>query len=100
MKIDNNGLSPGNVSPREVGQKEAGRTARSAEQTASAPADRVALSDGARLLGELRAAAGAEPEIDQSRVNSIKARISEGTYHVDPGRLASNFLELESLLDQ
>lgn len=100
MKIDNNGLTPGNVSPRELAQKSSERVASATEQSAKAAVDEVALSGGARLLGELQAASAAEPEIDQSRVASIKARIADGTYHVDPNRLASNFIELESLLDQ
>ena len=100
MKIDNNGLTPGNVSARELGQKGPERAAPSTDSSARSATDAVALSDGARLLGELRAVASTEPEIDQSRVANIKARIADGTYHVDPNRLASNFLELESLLDQ
>ena len=60
----------------------------------------MSLSGSARLLNELQSTIAAEPEIDQDRVATIKARIEAGTYHVDPDRLASSFLELESLLNQ
>ncbi len=36
------------------------------------------------------------PPFDQVRVDAIRTAISEGRYHVDPQRLAQNFLRIES----
>lgn len=41
-----------------------------------------------------------QSEVDQGRVESIRQAIADGTYHVDPNRLAEQFLGLESLIDQ
>lgn len=39
-------------------------------------------------------------EIDGQRVEDIRQAIADGTYHVDPSRLAERFLELETIIDQ
>ncbi len=38
----------------------------------------------------------ARPPFDQARVDAIRTAISEGRYHVDPQRLAQNFMRIES----
>jgi len=38
----------------------------------------------------------ARPPFDQARVDAIRSAISEGRYHVDPERLAQNFIRIES----
>lgn len=37
--------------------------------------------------------------VDEQRVQTIRQAISDGTYHVNPERLAAHFLELETLIE-
>ncbi len=68
-------------------------------------ADRADAGDGVKLSKDAAALAEvtlgqSEPAFDQSRVDAIRLAISEGRYHVDPERLASNFARIESQLEQ
>jgi negative regulator of flagellin synthesis FlgM len=64
-------------------------------ETASAP--EVALSPEAQMLS---GPATGQSEIDAAKVERIRAAIAEGRYHVDPVRLAENFMNLEGQLAQ
>jgi len=55
--------------------------------------DDIELSEAAQTLREV--SADTRAPFDQSRVESIRQAISEGRYHVDPERLASNFMRIE-----
>lgn len=99
MKIDNNSLQTTNAQTREVSQRTTELGGRGSGKSGSA-SERVSLSGDARLLNQLQSTIRQQPEVNQDRVDGIKARIEAGTYHVDPEKLASSFLELESILDQ
>ena len=58
----------------------------------------VELSSVAQTLRSITE--DARPPFDQARVDAIRSAISEGRYHVDPQRLAHNFLRIESELFQ
>ncbi|MEL0027592.1 MAG: flagellar biosynthesis anti-sigma factor FlgM [Perlucidibaca sp.] len=47
------------------------------------------------LLARATALAGAAPEIDQGRIDSIKDAISRGEYRVDPEATARAFIDME-----
>ena len=77
----------------------------SSESTANAEAKAAAvkdveLSDQARAISELVDSVAEQPAFDADRVADIQAAIAEGRYHVDPERLAVNFMNLENLIDQ
>lgn len=55
----------------------------------------VDLSGDASRLTRLEAEVRDLPEVDESRVEAIRAQIAEGRYHVDPERLAERFISLE-----
>lgn len=55
--------------------------------------DGVELSEAAQTLRE--ASGDKRVPFDQSRVDAIRQAISQGRYHIDPERLASNFMRIE-----
>jgi negative regulator of flagellin synthesis FlgM len=63
-------------------------------------ADEVQLSGQARALQQLADAVAEQPAFDAQRVVAIRDAIAEGRYHVDPERLAENFIDLEYALNQ
>ena len=57
----------------------------------SAGADKVSLSNVAQK-------AMAQPDFDRSKVEAIKKAIQEGSYPINPRRIAQSFVSLESLI--
>lgn len=62
-------------------------------------AEEPQFSDGVQALLESGRTA-APASVDEARVERIRQAIAEGTYHVDPERLAQRFIDLEMLIDQ
>jgi len=58
-------------------------------------ADNVSLSDSAKNLASIEAALKSLPEVNQSRVDEVKARIDSGEYKPDSANLAQKMLDLE-----
>ena len=66
-----------------------------AEPTPKEPAptqDRVALSDQARTVHEIRQAVDKAPEVRQERVEEVKAALQQGTYNVRGEAVADRML--------
>lgn len=59
---------------------------------ATAPADNVDLTDGARQLQDLQAAVAGTPVVDADRVAALRKAIADGSYKVDPQRIADGLL--------
>jgi negative regulator of flagellin synthesis FlgM len=57
----------------------------------SAGADTVRLSNVAEQIA-------AQPGFDQNKVNAIKQALQNGTYAVDPRRIATGFAALEKMI--
>ncbi|MFK7912691.1 MAG: flagellar biosynthesis anti-sigma factor FlgM [Pseudomonadales bacterium] len=72
------------------------RTPNAGAAPSSAP---VTLSPGLQAIID-NSRTSLASEVDSQRVEGIRQAISDGTYHVDPDRLAAQFIELESLIDQ
>lgn len=60
--------------------------------------DRVALSARARELTAARQAIRQMPEVDVQKVASVRAQLQEGTYKVDPQKIAAKMVA-EALLN-
>jgi len=54
--------------------------------------DSVDLTDGARQLQDLQAAVAATPAVDSVRVAALRDAIANGSYQVDPQRIADGLL--------
>ena len=79
-----------------------GATSESAKDAGAKAAEvkDVELSDQARSIAQLVDSVAEQPAFDAERVADIQAAISEGRYHVDPERLAANFMNLENIINQ
>ena len=96
INMDINKLNAGNLSDKRLTQVRDELKDRKADEKAQAGtmSEEVRLSDRARSLQ----AAAEGPVFDEARVESIRAAIAEGRYHVHPERLAERFLALENQL--
>ncbi len=85
----------------------AGKTAAQNEQNAkssdtkgrsAALGDSVNLTDTASMLKKMEASLSTVPVIDEKRVESVKQSILNGSFNIDPGRIAEKMLNYESML--
>ncbi|MEM9742948.1 MAG: flagellar biosynthesis anti-sigma factor FlgM [Pseudomonadota bacterium] len=101
MKVDSN---DGAIPPRSQadGLRDANRSRPGSGVPGSAgeAADSVSLSASAQIASAVTVTISAQPEVDEARVAEIRSAIENGTYHVDPDKLASQFLELENIINQ
>jgi len=61
-------------------------------------ADQVELSPGARDLQNIESRIRELPDVNQERVTQIKEALRDGSYSVDPSRLAAKIVQFESSL--
>jgi negative regulator of flagellin synthesis FlgM len=61
-------------------------------------ADQVELSSGARDLQNIESRIREMPDVNQERVAQIKEALRDGSYSVDPSRLAAKIVQFESSL--
>lgn len=97
--INTNGISPAprvETDRKSDGVKVDSGLAPSAErQPIGLGDDTVELTDTASKLGALQAEVAAAPGVDLARVEAIRARIAEGSYQVEPDRIADALVQLE-----
>lgn len=102
MPIDINSLPP--ASPPPSGDKPRVKDGHQAPGAASvraggvAQTDTVSLTDEASRLAELERTLASVPVIDTKRVEEIKQAVSNGSYQVDPARVADKLAAFESAL--
>ncbi|MCP5181150.1 MAG: flagellar biosynthesis anti-sigma factor FlgM [Pseudomonadales bacterium] len=91
--MDIRNLTAAQIRDRAIAQSQQ-RLPQAQTTTSSEPSqDDVALSATAqsvRLFAE-----DTRVPFDQNRVDAIRAAIAEGRYHIDPDRLARNFMQIE-----
>ncbi len=93
-KIDGFGQRPVQVDGGARTER-AGRAGDAGRDAAAAQADRVTLTDSARLLQRLEEAVAAAPETDGARVAALRDSVARGEYKVDAGRVADRMIALE-----
>ena len=105
MSIDINGLKnnsiPGRVSASTDEAKvkpQAQQTPAAAETGQSSMSDTISLSEGAKQLGKLDNTAASAPVIDTQRVEAVKKAIENGSYEIDPVKVADKLMQFESML--
>lgn len=93
MKIENNNVNPSAFNKTE-GPHQLDRQHAAAAENASAVSkkDRAELSDQARLLSKARTALENIPEVDQAKVDNLKAKIQNGGYNIPFADLAEKML--------
>lgn len=65
---------------------------------AATPRDTVSLTGAAALLHRIDAEIAAQPVVDTQRVEAIRQRIAEGSYEIDPLRVAGKLMQAEMAL--
>lgn len=90
MKIENNNISNANFNKTEAtNQVEKQNAAASSNNTAAVSnKDKAELSDNAKLLSKARVALNETPEVDQAKVDDLKAKIQKGEYNIPYENLA------------
>lgn len=98
-KIQQSGLQY--LATRPLNKEGAAKTANNSAQAAqnSGSGERLSLSHQADRLNQLNELAKASPDIDSSRVDSLRQAIANGEYTVDAKGLASRMLGNASQLD-
>lgn len=60
--------------------------------------DSVSLSQQGKAIGQLQQEMAAQPSFDSAKVAAIKEAIANGSFKVDPERLADNMMKFENEL--
>jgi negative regulator of flagellin synthesis FlgM len=60
--------------------------------------DAVSLSSQGKAMGEMHTQMAAKPSFDQAKVAAIKEAIANGSYTVNPEKLADNMMKFEKEL--
>ena len=101
MSIDINGIPPSKAASTtddsQVKQT-LEQTATEQESGKSSSADTVSLSDNAVQLGKLDSASASTPVVDTQRVEQVKQAIKDGSYEVDPAKIADKLMQFEIIL--
>lgn len=74
------------------------QTSTQQESGKSSTADTVSLSDNAVQLGKLDNNVVSTPVVDTQRVEQVKQAIKDGSYEVDPAKIADKLMQFESIL--
>ena len=64
----------------------------------SSTSDTVSVSDTAQRLRSLEASIAQLPTVDTQRVEDIRAAIANGSFEIDPARVAEKMMSFENLL--
>ncbi len=92
------GGTPLNPAQQQVQATEAREHERPAEERRESEAlsDRVTLTPQAQRLKELEGQVSRLPVVDQTKVERIRNEIAQGTYQMDPQRVAEKMLQFEA----
>lgn len=60
--------------------------------------DAVSLSSQGKAVGEMHNQMASQPSFDKAKVAAIKEAIANGSYNVDPQKLADNMIKFEKEL--
>ena len=60
--------------------------------------DRISLTGQARQLQELEARLASQPVVDSQRVEAVRSAVENGTFTINPHRIADKLMSLEEAL--
>lgn len=86
---------PARVSPASAGRSVSGSAGGSGGDS-PAPAAEVSITGAARGLAAIEESLRALPAVDELRVAAVKQRLQDGSYQMDPQRVADRLLRMES----
>jgi len=101
MAIEINGLppskGPGSADDAKLKQT-VEKPVEQQESGKSSTSDTVSLSDNAVQLGKLENTLVSTPVVDTKRVEQVKQAIQDGSYEVDPKKVADKLMQFEGIL--
>lgn len=103
MSVDFNGIGPGQVNTHRTTADKSGSTQSAQQQapeqaksqTQGARGENVNLSNQAKNLKQLEQKLGDYPEMDDNRIEQIRAALADGSYKIDAEKLAQKMLEMD-----
>ena len=103
MAIDINNVPPSLSQVSELGSHRGGSPAHTekAPEKSSAPsqaADQVSLTPAAQQLRQLEQQIAEQPVVDTQKVNAVKESLANGSFEIDPNRIAGKMMSLERAL--
>jgi len=63
-----------------------------------AGSDRISLTGEARQLQELEAQLASQPVVDSQRVEAVRSAVENGTFTINPERIAEKLMSLEEAM--
>lgn len=103
MPIEINGLS--NLQAQITGDRNGLPTSdrepvgSSSENSRSSVQDTVSFSETAVRMGQLGVAVDDTPVVDAQRVEKVRQALADGTYNVDPTRIAEKLMDFDIALN-
>ncbi len=91
MEIKSTSQTP-DIARVETGASRAQPQAKAPSGGPPADGDSVKLTDSARQLNDLQGAVAATPAVNADRVAALREAIANGTYVIDPQRIADGLL--------
>jgi negative regulator of flagellin synthesis FlgM len=67
----------------------------SVQQESAEPQSNVSITSTASMLATVQQSLAAQPAVDQNRVDSISKALENGTYQINPDKIASGLLHSE-----
>jgi len=104
MEIENNRLASvatqvgGQNASVENQRKDSGNTAADSRNRSDGSADTVSLTGQAQQLQELETQLASQPVVDSQRVDAVRSAVEDGSFAVDPNRIADKLISLEQAL--
>ncbi|WP_297794598.1 flagellar biosynthesis anti-sigma factor FlgM [uncultured Marinobacter sp.] len=101
MSVDFNGIGPGQVNTQRTTADKSGSTQntqapeQAKSQAQGARGENVNLSSQAKNLKQLEQKLGDYPEMDDGRIEQIRAALADGSYKIDAEKLAQKMLEMD-----
>ncbi len=60
--------------------------------------DTVVITEAAAKFHAIEKSISQQPEVDQARVEALRQAVANGTYQIDPQRIAEKLLQFESMV--
>ena len=104
MEIENNRIAPvvthtsGQGAPVENHRTGGSGTSANETEQGRSSADQLSLTGEARKLQELEQQVATAPAVDSKKVEAVRTAVENGTFAVDPDRIAEKMLRLEQAL--
>jgi len=74
------------------------QSSRTTNSSTPAATDTVAVTSNARQMASLESAIAAASVEDTARIDAVRQQIADGTYQVDPKRVADSILSMDQSL--